>query len=47
MGETSIDEQTFVEYLDQIKEHYTADKVSVYFDARYLSCSPNSVPSVR
>ncbi|KAG2359641.1 hypothetical protein BDR07DRAFT_1291882 [Suillus spraguei] len=26
MGETSIDEQTFVEYLSQIKEHYTADK---------------------
>ncbi|KAG1776191.1 PPPDE putative peptidase domain-containing protein [Suillus placidus] len=26
IGETSIDEQTFVEYLSQIKEHYTADK---------------------
>lgn len=26
MGETAIDEQTFAEYLSQIKEHYTADK---------------------
>ncbi|KAG1898145.1 PPPDE putative peptidase domain-containing protein [Suillus fuscotomentosus] len=26
MGETHMDEQTFVEYLSQIKEHYTADK---------------------
>ncbi|KAG1749296.1 PPPDE putative peptidase domain-containing protein [Suillus lakei] len=26
MGETSIDEQTFDEYLSQIKDHYTADK---------------------
>ncbi|KAG2737407.1 DUF862-domain-containing protein, partial [Suillus brevipes Sb2] len=26
MGDTCIDEQTFAEYLSQIKEHYTADK---------------------
>jgi hypothetical protein len=28
MGETSIDEDTFNEYIAEIKEHYTADKVS-------------------
>lgn len=26
VGETSLDEQTFQEYLNEIKEHYTADK---------------------
>lgn len=47
MGETHMDEQTFVEYLSQIKEHYTADKVSVCSDVSYLSYSPILVPSVR
>lgn len=28
MGETAIDEETFQEYLNEMKEHYTADKVS-------------------
>lgn len=28
MGETAIDEETFDEYLEEIREHYTADKVS-------------------
>jgi hypothetical protein len=28
MGETSIDQVTFDEYLAEIREHYTADKVS-------------------
>ncbi|KAJ3574479.1 hypothetical protein NP233_g1745 [Leucocoprinus birnbaumii] len=27
MGETGIDEETFQEYLDSMREHYTADKV--------------------
>jgi hypothetical protein len=27
MGETSLDEDTFNEYLAEMKEHYTADKV--------------------
>lgn len=27
MGETSIDEETFEEYLMEMREHYTADKV--------------------
>ena len=27
MGETSLDEDTFDEYLSELKEHYTADKV--------------------
>ena len=29
MGETSLDEDTFNEYLEEMKEHYTADKVSI------------------
>jgi len=28
MGETALDEDTFNEYLQEMKEHYTADKVS-------------------
>ena len=28
MGETALDEDTFNEYLEEMKEHYTADKVS-------------------
>jgi hypothetical protein len=31
MGETALDEQTFEEYLAEMREHYTADKVCVYF----------------
>lgn len=27
MGETAIDEETFDEYLEDIRVHYTADKV--------------------
>jgi hypothetical protein len=27
MGETALDEATFNEYLEEMKEHYTADKV--------------------
>lgn len=27
MGETGIDKETFQEYLEDIREHYTADKV--------------------
>jgi hypothetical protein len=27
MGETAIDEQIFEEYLEEMREHYTADKV--------------------
>ena len=30
MGETAIDEETFDEYLAEIRDHYTADKVSCY-----------------
>lgn len=29
MGETAIDEATFEEFLDEMREHYTADKVSL------------------
>ena len=28
MGETALDEDTFNEYLEEMKEHYTAEKVS-------------------
>jgi hypothetical protein len=28
MGETGLDEETFDEYLDGLREHYRADKVS-------------------
>jgi hypothetical protein len=28
MGETAIDQDTFNEYLEEIKQYYTADKVS-------------------
>jgi desumoylating isopeptidase 1 len=28
MGETALDEETFQHYLSEIREHYTADKVS-------------------
>lgn len=31
MGETAIDEDIFNEYLEEIKQHYTADKVSKNF----------------
>lgn len=27
MGETAIDEETFNDYLEEMREHYTADKV--------------------
>ena len=27
MGETAIDEETFNEYLEEMMQHYTADKV--------------------
>lgn len=29
MGETALDEQIFEEYLEEMREHYTADKVCV------------------
>lgn len=29
IGETSIDEETFNEYLAEMRDHYTADKVSI------------------
>ena len=31
MGETSIDEETFLEYLEEMRSHYTADKVCRIF----------------
>lgn len=28
MGETALDEETFQDYLTEMRDHYTADKVS-------------------
>lgn len=36
MGETSIDEQTFDDYLEDMREHYTADKVRPTFRFKLL-----------
>lgn len=30
MGETAIDEETFREYLTEMRLHYTADKVRIF-----------------
>jgi hypothetical protein len=32
MGSTALDEQIFTEYLSEIRDHYTADKVSSIFE---------------
>jgi hypothetical protein len=37
MGETALDEQTFEEYLAEMREHYTADKVWMCFRLPTLS----------
>jgi desumoylating isopeptidase 1 len=31
MGETSLDQETFDEYLAEIRQHYTAEKVCLLF----------------
>ncbi|CAA7269060.1 unnamed protein product [Cyclocybe aegerita] len=36
MGETSLDEDTFNEYLQEMRDHYTADKVSTSFIDRKI-----------
>ncbi|KAI0300183.1 PUL domain-containing protein [Russula brevipes] len=40
MGETALDEQIFEEYLAEMREHYTADKVCVLFTAGHHIRSP-------
>jgi hypothetical protein len=46
MGETAIDEETFREYINQLRDHYTADKVCLPVAVQYdISCS--TVPSAR
>lgn len=35
MGETALDEQLFEEYLTEMREHYTADKVCIRSDLRH------------
>ena len=37
MGETAIDEDTFEEYLNEMKDHYTADKVCQIHHVRSAS----------
>ena len=34
MGETALDEELFEEYLTEMREHYTADKVCIKPDLR-------------
>jgi hypothetical protein len=34
MGETALDEQIFEEYLTEMREHYTADKVCIRSNLR-------------
>ena len=36
MGETALDEQLFEEYLTEMREHYTADKVCIRSDLRHV-----------
>lgn len=33
LGETEIDEATFWEYIDEMKSHYTAEKVRVHIES--------------
>jgi len=48
MGETAIDEETFTEYLTEIREHYTADKVRIFFLVPLsTSLTSSQVPSPR
>lgn len=38
IGETAIDEDTFNEYLAEISQHYTADKVRAHSVLVLFSC---------
>lgn len=42
MGETAIDEATFQEFLDEMREHYTVDKVSITDFYEGCSCLTNA-----
>lgn len=37
MGETALDEDTFNEYLEEMREHYTADKVFNLSDVQVVN----------
>jgi hypothetical protein len=39
MGETAVDEQTFEEYIEEMGEHYTADKVCTPYQRLGFSLS--------
>lgn len=47
MGETALDEDTFNEYLEEMKDHYTADKVSIIWinltDRQIVNLMLNSI----
>lgn len=43
MGETAIDEETFNEYLEEMREHYTADKVRHPIQLEIKLGSPTAV----
>ena len=36
MGETSLDEETFNEYIEEMRDHYTADKVGCAASSTYM-----------
>ncbi|KAH9979212.1 PPPDE putative peptidase domain-containing protein [Russula vinacea] len=39
MGETALDEQIFEEYLAEMRDHYTADKVCLLLPRLYFNCN--------
>ena len=38
MGETAIDKDTFEEYLNEMRQHYTADKVRLVISPNTVRC---------
>jgi len=47
MGETGIDEETFNDYLEDLRVHYTADKVCHRSSITQLNSSRDLVPPLR
>jgi hypothetical protein len=44
MGETALDEEIFEEYLAEMRDHYTADKVCFIILPRPFPRSPHLIP---
>lgn len=47
MGDTALDEETLTEYIDGIRDHYTADKVSLGLAIDHALTDEVSVPFIR